>query len=231
MSRKTKFSLKKDEGIAQETESKKYHKDVFDKISPEKREKILNAAAREFAVKGFEKARVSDIAKQAMVSHGSIYTYFETKDDILSYLIQEISELQSRGFAMEDDFEGDFTDILKTILQRSFYSAERNPYFMSAWLSLSFEYNTRFSLQVKEIEKSGIRFWQELLETAVARREISSQIDISASAYILDSVVANILRGYISEHEKMKLQYHFGSDFEKDEVINRIIKLVMTFLG
>ncbi|HEX3955129.1 MAG TPA: TetR/AcrR family transcriptional regulator [Trebonia sp.] len=43
---------------------------------------ITNAAAVVFAEKGFSAARMSDIAEQAGVSQGTIYRFFESKEDI-----------------------------------------------------------------------------------------------------------------------------------------------------
>lgn len=49
----------------------------------DKRERILRAAVRVFARKGFYATRVSEIAKAAGVADGTIYLYFENKDDVL----------------------------------------------------------------------------------------------------------------------------------------------------
>jgi AcrR family transcriptional regulator len=45
---------------------------------------LLVAARRVFERKGFIDTRVSDIAKEAHVSHGTFYTYFDTKEAIFS---------------------------------------------------------------------------------------------------------------------------------------------------
>ena len=49
----------------------------------DKRERILQAAERVFAKRGFFAARVSEIAKDAGVADGTIYLYFKNKDDLL----------------------------------------------------------------------------------------------------------------------------------------------------
>lgn len=49
----------------------------------DKRERILRAATRVFARKGFYATRVSEIAKAAGVADGTIYLYFKNKDDVL----------------------------------------------------------------------------------------------------------------------------------------------------
>lgn len=55
----------------------------------EKYYRIINAATKIFAKKGFYKAKVSEIAKEAKVADGTIYIYFENKDDILISLFEE----------------------------------------------------------------------------------------------------------------------------------------------
>ncbi|MFH1137264.1 MAG: TetR/AcrR family transcriptional regulator [Pseudomonadota bacterium] len=56
---------------------------------PERFRSILQAAVRVFARKGFYHARVSEIAREAGVADGTIYLYFENKDDILIRLFEE----------------------------------------------------------------------------------------------------------------------------------------------
>jgi TetR/AcrR family transcriptional regulator, fatty acid metabolism regulator protein len=53
-----------------------------------KRERILAAAERVFARRGFFAARVSEIAKDAGVADGTIYLYFKSKDDLLISLFE-----------------------------------------------------------------------------------------------------------------------------------------------
>ncbi len=48
-----------------------------------KREKILDAATRVFAERGFFGAQVADIAKRAGIAAGTVYLYFRGKDDVL----------------------------------------------------------------------------------------------------------------------------------------------------
>ena len=49
----------------------------------DKRVLILNAATRVFAERGFFGAQVADIARRAGVAAGTVYLYFQSKDDLL----------------------------------------------------------------------------------------------------------------------------------------------------
>ncbi len=51
--------------------------------SEDKHQRIIQAALKVFAKKGFYNSKVSEIAKEAEVADGTIYLYFKNKDDIL----------------------------------------------------------------------------------------------------------------------------------------------------
>jgi AcrR family transcriptional regulator len=67
-----------------------------------KRNAILDAATRLFAERGLAAAPTSEISKRAGVAEGTLFTYFETKDDLINALYREIKlELAD---AMMSDF-------------------------------------------------------------------------------------------------------------------------------
>lgn len=66
----------------------------------DKRVRILSAAERVFAKRGFFAARVSEIAKDAGVADGTIYLYFKSKDDLLISLFE--SRMEQVNTALRD---------------------------------------------------------------------------------------------------------------------------------
>ncbi|HSB61618.1 MAG TPA: helix-turn-helix domain-containing protein, partial [Vicinamibacteria bacterium] len=56
---------------------------------PGKRQQIIDAAVRVFARTGYYSSRVSDVAREAGIASGTIYLYFDTKDEILVALFRE----------------------------------------------------------------------------------------------------------------------------------------------
>jgi AcrR family transcriptional regulator len=55
----------------------------------EKRKRILEAAVRVFARKGYHVARVGDIAAEAGVAHGLLYHYFSSKEELLETIFRD----------------------------------------------------------------------------------------------------------------------------------------------
>ncbi|MER3452824.1 MAG: TetR/AcrR family transcriptional regulator [Acidimicrobiia bacterium] len=53
-----------------------------------RREAILAAAKRVFARKGYHATKISDIARAARISYGSIYWYFDSKDALFDAVIE-----------------------------------------------------------------------------------------------------------------------------------------------
>ena len=51
-----------------------------------RRQQIIIAAKRIFSAKGFNKATIEDIAKEAEISPGTIYIYFKNKDELYASL-------------------------------------------------------------------------------------------------------------------------------------------------
>jgi TetR/AcrR family transcriptional regulator, fatty acid metabolism regulator protein len=56
----------------------------------DKRRRILDAAVKVFARKGYFGARVSDIARRAGVADGTVYLYFHNKEDVLACLFEDV---------------------------------------------------------------------------------------------------------------------------------------------
>lgn len=59
-------------------------------MSKESRENILNAAEKEFSLKGYDGARVDKIAEEAGINKALIYYYFNSKKELLKALYERL---------------------------------------------------------------------------------------------------------------------------------------------
>jgi AcrR family transcriptional regulator len=60
---------------------------VSDEDKSQRRDEIMAAAKEVFARKGFHATTVADIAKQAGLAYGSVYWYFDSKDELFHALM------------------------------------------------------------------------------------------------------------------------------------------------
>jgi len=83
------------------------NKEQLNQIKTERKEQIMRAALKVFADHGVKLTKISMIAKEAKVSHGLVYHYFDSKDNILyeslewamdeNTIVQFFNELNESG--------------------------------------------------------------------------------------------------------------------------------------
>lgn len=74
-------------------------------LSFERRNQIINAATVVFAKSGFNQARMDDVAEAAGFSKGTLYWYFNSKDDLIIAILEKMldKELHIVGESIKSD--------------------------------------------------------------------------------------------------------------------------------
>src|SRR5215213_123176 len=91
---------------------------VRDLLVAVRREQILGAATRIFAEKGFSRATTREVAREAGVSEGTIYNYFEDKDALLMAILEVLNETERRAEDFEEGLATDFEGFVEEYLRR-----------------------------------------------------------------------------------------------------------------
>jgi len=76
-------------------------------VSDERKSQILNAAEGIFTKKGFDEARMDDIAVKTGLSKGTLYLYFKSKDDLIIAILDRIFQREFRQ--LEDLQQGELS--------------------------------------------------------------------------------------------------------------------------
>lgn len=77
-----------------------------EELHAQRREKIVAAAQRVFLDKGFERATINEAARLARVSSATVYTYFETKDQLFEAVTAAALAPFERVFAQAEHAGG-----------------------------------------------------------------------------------------------------------------------------
>ncbi len=77
----------------------------YKQIRNDKRELLKNTAMKLFAGKGYHATSISQIAKEAGISKGLLYNYYESKEDLLVALFSDMVGLISSLLNPDDDNE------------------------------------------------------------------------------------------------------------------------------
>lgn len=67
-------------------------------VSEERKAQIINAAEDVFTKKGFDEARMDDIAEETGLSKGTLYLYFKSKDDLIIAILDRIFQREFKAF-------------------------------------------------------------------------------------------------------------------------------------
>lgn len=94
-------------------------KDTFYNLDEDKKERIMRAAIGEFSAHGFEKGNIGNAAKNAGVSKGSMYQYFENKKELFLYCVQWSSELFIKKYNITTELPGRTANFFDYILESS----------------------------------------------------------------------------------------------------------------
>jgi AcrR family transcriptional regulator len=89
-------------------------------LTAARRTQILDAATRVFASKGFNRATIRDVARDAGVADGTIYIYFRNKTDLLFGLLDRLNDTERRPASLAQATEaplGDFGDYFRAYLR------------------------------------------------------------------------------------------------------------------
>src|SRR5438270_8449874 len=93
----------------------------------DKRTRIMDAAIKVFAERGFHSATVAEIARAAGVADGTIYLYFKSKDDLLLRLFDEKMTSLLEEARADLEREPGAAGKLRRFIQLHLALVERNP--------------------------------------------------------------------------------------------------------
>jgi TetR/AcrR family transcriptional regulator len=90
----------------------------FYNLDKEKQKRIMEAALKEFAENGYEKASTNRIVKDAGIGKGMLFYYFNNKEDLYLFLINYCLDItMDEFFHRIDTNEPDFIERLKRIAE------------------------------------------------------------------------------------------------------------------
>jgi AcrR family transcriptional regulator len=189
-----------------------------------KRRQIMDGAREVFLGQGFDAASMTEIARKAGVSKGTLYVYFDSKEQLFEAIAHEACGVQAEGVFSLDPADHDVEAVL-TRLGRSFVKFKCRPGDM-----LPLRTVIAISDRMPEIGREfyetgpakGVTKLCHYLESQVAAGILTIEDCEVAAAQFLESCVATILK---------PLLFNAG-EAPSDERINHVVGIaVRTFLA
>jgi TetR/AcrR family transcriptional regulator, fatty acid metabolism regulator protein len=165
----------------------------------DKRRRILDAAVRVFARRGFHHCRVSDVADEAGVAYGLVYHYFESKEEILNTLFLERWQIMLDAIAEIDSRDLPARDKLYSIAGFIIDSYRHDPDLMKVIIvEVTRAANSFGRLHLDRIREAytGI---SEIVESARADGSFKSDIPSEFAAMCFYGAIEQLLTSWIFE--------------------------------
>ena len=156
----------------------------------------MEAAVAVFAQRGYPGGRVSDIARQAGISYGQVYTYFKNKEHILLLLFRE--RWQRFIDYIEKTIKQDIPPTLKLQKVGNFLirSYEREPDLMKV-LTIYVVPNSPFFIKNREAIEQAFRLIRKIFEEGQRTGDFDLSLNPQIAAHGFYGGVLQILLGWI----------------------------------
>ena len=96
----------------------------FQEIREASKQKILDAALELFGTTGYEASSMAQIAKKSGVSKGLIYNYFDSKEELLKGMIENLTSIGEN--MLEEMMSEDPKKTLENIFRMTFKWLRKN---------------------------------------------------------------------------------------------------------
>ena len=143
--------------------------------SKETKERIFQAAKRILQKSGYEELSIKNICEEAGVSNGSFYHHFKTKDDLLSYYIEDQPSIDPDRLELPKNKEDAKETIIHVYLNYVKYCKELGVEFMAGYYT---PHNQALNPTIRTERPYPIVTVQHYLERALEANAIQLNLKI-----------------------------------------------------
>ncbi|MFJ7699813.1 TetR/AcrR family transcriptional regulator [Lysinibacillus fusiformis] len=159
-------------------------------------QKIIEVAYVMFAEKGFEKTSLAMIAAEVGISKPAIYYYFQSKDQLIAHLFDELYKVIQQDVAVDykELSPANFKEELLDLGYKSIEAQGKDPYFnkiFNQYVLLAAR-DESYKKQLVELETSFLTSFVEVLQYGVRLGVLEDTPNIEAKAQMLALVYDNI---------------------------------------
>lgn len=165
----------------------------FFDLKKDKQDRMINAALKIFALRGYRHASTDDIVREAAISKGLLFHYFESKLGVYSF----IYEYSVRYMILEmrtsvDPKEKDLFEVMKQI-ERARMNAMRGYPYMQQFLNRSMSEDVSEALLAIEEKRGALEEAADSIYSQIDNTQLPPEIDGEKLRKMLDFTVKGLM--------------------------------------
>jgi TetR/AcrR family transcriptional regulator, fatty acid metabolism regulator protein len=187
----------------------------------DKRERILEAAGKIFAEKGFSKSTVAMIAKEAGVASGTIYLYYSGKEDLYIHFFSYKTELFFKQLREEADRGETALEKLEKLIRRHLEEFQKD------WnMAVLYQSETH---HVKRLAPEPIREMSRMYQEIIAEIMEQGQEEGWIRKSLYTGLVKRLIIGAVDE--VINTWIHAGGNYDLATMAHPLVDLFINGIG
>jgi len=177
------------------------------KVVEDRRDQIIDAAMQVFAQKGFTRATNKDIAREAGITSGLIYYYFDSKEDLLKTIIETRSPVQLMTTLPPQVFELPPEFFMRMLILRALSIIETDQFIQLIRMILpEVVHNTELAPIIFPMIQRLLEFLGKYFEVQMEKGALRRLDGVLTAQIMVGSVFVFVLRRQIL-HDPIALEY------------------------
>lgn len=184
-------------------------------VTEERKSQILNAAEGVFTKKGFDEARMDDIAEETGLSKGTLYNYFKSKEDLVIAILDRIFMGAFQQFEAPENTEENAT----AAIWRFTEEAIRDYLKMLRMLPIAYEF-LALAFRNKVVQKALKQYFNVYMDALVPliqrgidigefRKVDAQEVAIAAGAIFEGTVLL-----WVYDKDRINVEHHIRSSIK-----------------
>ena len=191
---------------------------MYKKLSEENLTDLIKAGINEFADKGYSKANLGTIARNAGVSVGVIYKYYSDKEALflacVRYSLNDLTRALKEVAFNSDNLEGSLRGVIRTLINH----ARNNEAVNRVYHEITLRSNDLLAKELAdEVEEISAMVYTDLLRKARDEGKCREDIDPARFAFFCDNLFMMLQFSYSCDYYRERLKLYCGNDAFTDD--------------
>jgi TetR/AcrR family transcriptional regulator, fatty acid metabolism regulator protein len=162
----------------------------------EKRQKILEAAVRAFARKGYHACRVGEIAEEAGVAYGLVYHYFGSKEEVLQTIFRDTWEQMLARIREVEEADDDAPEKVRKVTALLLRTWRRDPDLVRVLVREVTRSPEQLQQQIEEIGHAYDAL-ERIVASGQASGDFREDLDPKVAATVFYGALEETLTGWV----------------------------------
>lgn len=169
----------------------------------DKNNKLLTAATRIFARKGYQNTSIDEIVAEASVAKGTFYNYFRSKEDIFLAIIADGTDRLSQKMIDESNKYSDPTEKVKAIISSQYKFFRQNLDICRVMLSEIWRLESRWKQKYADKRDQFIQAMEQAITVGQKLDVFDKKIDIKTASIAIFGTIAISALDCLASNEKL----------------------------